>query len=349
MKLTLTVLPGDGIGPEVTAEAVRVLEAVCARHGHSLEAREALIGCCAIRATGDPLPPATLELASSARAILLGAVGLPEFDTAPPDKRPESGLLRLRKALGLYANLRPARIFPGLEHLSPLRADRVTGTDLLTVRELSGGLYYGVPRGRDGDRAVNTMSYTRAEIERVARLAFGFALARRKKVTSVDKANVLECSALWRATVTELSREFPGVELEHLLVDSCAMQLVTNPLRFDVLLTENMFGDILSDEAAVLAGSIGMLPSASLGDGPGLYEPVHGSAPDVAGKGIANPIGAIGSVAMMLRHSFGLEKEAAAVDGAVEKALVSGVRTQDLGGNSTTRQMGDAVLAALSS
>ena len=349
MKLSIAILPGDGIGPEVIAEAVRVLQAVCERYGHELETREGLIGACALRATGNPLPDATLELAQKSAAVLLGAVGSPEFDHAPPDRRPEYGLLRLRKELNLYANLRPARMMAGLEHLSPLRPERITGVDLLVVRELSSGLYYGAPRGRQQNKAFNTMRYTREEIERVARLAFGFARHRRKKLTSVDKANVLECSELWRATVTELAAEYPDVELEHLLVDSCAMQLVTNPKRFDVLVTENLFGDILSDEAAVLAGSLGMLPSASLGDGPALYEPVHGSAPDIAGQGKANPAGAIGSAAMLLRHSFGLEKEAAAVEKALEAALASGARTPDLGGESSTQEAGEAVLKALKS
>jgi 3-isopropylmalate dehydrogenase len=347
MNLKVAVLPGDGIGPEVIAEALRVLDAVCRKFGHSLETREGLLGGCAIRATGEPLPAATLELATASQAVLLGAVGLPEYDSAPPDQRPERGLLGIRKALGLWANLRPARILPGLETLSPLRPERVAGVDLLIVRELAGGLYYGTPRSRDTDRAINTMSYTRPEIERIARLAFRAAQGRRKRLTSVDKSNVLECSALWRAVVNGVAKEFPDVALEHGLVDSCAMQLVTDPNRFDVLVTENLFGDILSDEAAVLAGSIGMLPSASLGDGPALYEPVHGSAPDVAGKGIANPAGAIGSVAMMLRHSFGLENAAAAVERALERVISDGIRTRDLGGDATTRQMGNAVVEAL--
>jgi 3-isopropylmalate dehydrogenase len=346
MKLTIAVLAGDGAGPEVTAEAVRALEAVCGRYAHELEIREGLIGGAAIHKSGEPLPAATLELARSSAAILLGAVGLPEFDAAPPEQRPERGLLALRKELNLYANLRPARILPGLEEFSPLKRDRVAGTDLLVVRELAGGLYYGTPRSRDAARAVNTMVYSRAEIARIARLAFRFAQGRRKKLTSVDKANVLECSALWRAVVTDIGREFPDVQLEHALVDSCAMQLVTQPTRFDVLLTENMFGDILSDEAAVLAGSIGMLPSASLGDGTALYEPVHGSAPDIAGQGIVNPAGAIGSAAMLLRHSFGLEQEAAHLEQVLADALVSGVRTRDLGGKATTREVGDAVVNA---
>ncbi len=348
MNLSIAVLPGDGVGPEVTAEAMRVLAAVCKANGHTIVAREGLIGGAALHATGEALPPATEELAKASQAILFGAVGLPEFDAAPPAKRPEAGLLRLRKVLGLYANLRPARIIPGLEHFSPLRPERIAGVDLIVFRELSGGLYYGTPRSRDANQAVNTMSYTRPEIERIARMAFKAAQERRKKLTSVDKANVLECSGLWRAVVTDVSREFPDVALDHALVDSCAMQLVTDPKRFDVLLTENMFGDILSDEASVLAGSIGMLPSASLGDGPALYEPVHGSAPDIAGQGKANPAGAIGSAAMMLRYSFGLEKEAAAVESALENVLTSGVRTGDLGGRATTQEVGDAVVFAAS-
>jgi 3-isopropylmalate dehydrogenase len=288
-------------------------------------------------------------LAIASDAVLFGAVGLPEFDGAPPARRPEAGLLGLRKALGLWANLRPARILPGLERFSPLRPERIAGVDLIVFRELAGGLYYGTPRERTADRAVNTMTYTRPEIERIARMAFQAAQNRRKKVTSVDKANVLECSGLWRAVVTDVSSEFPDVQLEHALVDSCAMQLVTDPRRFDVLLTENMFGDILSDEASVLAGSIGMLPSASLGEGPALYEPVHGSAPDIAGQGKANPVGAVGSAALMLRYSFGLEREARAIEAALEKVLVSGIRTADLEGSATTQQVGDAVAAALRS
>jgi 3-isopropylmalate dehydrogenase len=348
MKLSIAVLAGDGVGPEVTAEAVRVLEAVCKTHGHTLETRSALIGGAALHATGFALPPETLEIAKTSRAILFGAVGLPEFDNAPPAERPEAGLLQLRKAMGLYANLRPARILPGLERFSPLRPEIIAGVDLIVFRELAGGLYYGTPRSRDENEAVNTMTYTRPEIERIARMAFKAAQGRRKKLTSVDKANVLECSGLWRAVVTDVSREFPDVALDHALVDSCAMQLVTNPKRFDVLLTENMFGDILSDEASVLAGSIGMLPSASLGDGPAIYEPVHGSAPDIAGQGKANPAGAIGSAAMMLRYSFGLAKEAAAIEAALERVLTSGVRTGDLGGTASTREVGAAVCAKLS-
>ena len=352
MKLPIALLPGDGIGPEVTAQAVAVLEAVCRKFSHSLEVQSGLIGGAAIRAANDPLPPDSLTLAKAAGAVLLGAVGAPEFDSLPPDKKPEKGLLRLRQELQVYANLRPASCLPALADLSPLRPEIVRGTDLLIVRELTGGLYYGSPRGIQREngqtKAVNTMSYTRSEIERIARIAFRLAQGRRQHVTSVDKANVLENSQLWRETVSQMgAQEFPDIRLEHLLVDSCAMQIIQNPSRFDVILTENLFGDILSDEAAVLTGSIGMLPSASLGDHTGLYEPVHGSAPDIAGQGIANPLGAILSVAMMLRHSFGLEKEAQAVEAAVRKTLESGLRTRDLKGSASTRQLGQAVLQAL--
>ncbi len=347
MLLKIAVLPGDGIGVEVTREALRVVERVAELFGHQVEARQGLVGGCAIHATGDPLPAETLEIARSSMAILFGAAGSPEFDSWPPDKRPERGLLRLRKHLDLYANLRPARLFPGLEGFSPLREDVVNGADLLIVRELSSGIYYGTPRGIEGDSAMNTMRYTGDEVRRVARTAFELARGRRKKVTSVDKANVLETSQFWRSVVIEVAKEFPDIELEHALVDSCAMRLITHPRSFDVLLTENMFGDILSDEAAVLAGSIGMLASASLGPGPGRYEPVHGSAPDIAGQDAANPLGAIGSAAMMLRHSFGLQREAARVDAAIEQALAGGFRTRDLGGDAGTRAVGDAVLNAL--
>ncbi len=349
MRLKIAVLPGDGIGVEVTGETLRVLERVAQLFGHKLEARQALIGGAAIYAAGDPLPADTLAVARSSQAVLFGAAGAPEFDTWPPEKRPERGLLRLRKELDLYANLRPARILPGLEDFSPLRTEVVRGVDLLMVRELSSGIYYGAPRGVEKDHALNTMRYTREEVRRVARTAFQLARGRRKKVTSVDKANVLETSQFWRAVVTEVAAEFPDIQLEHTLVDSCAMKLVTNPRAFDVVLTENMFGDILSDEAAVLAGSIGMLASASLGTGPGLYEPVHGSAPDIAGQDAANPIGAIGSAAMLLRHSFGLEREATAIEAAIEQVIIAGVRTRDLGGTAGTRAVGDAIRSALHS
>src|ERR1700732_61016 len=266
MQLNLLILPGDGIGTEVTLEAVKVLEKVAGKFHHQLSISEGLLGGIAIHKTGGPLPQETIDLALKADAILMGAVGLPEFDNAPPEKRPERGLLGLRKALGVYANLRPVRAYPSLLDSSPLKNEIVEGTDMIIVRELTGGLYYGTPRGLEGDRAINTMIYTRPEIERVARKAFQLARARRQKVTSVDKSNVLENSQLWRRVVVETAREFPDIQLDHILVDNCAMQLVLNPRRFDVVLTENMFGDILSDEGAVLAGSIGMLPSASIGD-----------------------------------------------------------------------------------
>ncbi|HWP85599.1 MAG TPA: 3-isopropylmalate dehydrogenase [Terriglobia bacterium] len=352
MKLSIAWLPGDGIGPEVTAQAQAVLAAVATKFSHEVESQTGLFGGEAIRATGDPLPPASLTLAKSAKAVFMGAVGHPEFDAWPPEKRPEKGLLRVRKELAVFANIRPALCLPALEDFSPLKKEVVRGTDLVIVRELTGGLYYGTPRGisrfENQATGLNTMVYTRAEIERIARVAFRLAQGRRQLVTSVDKANVLETSQLWREVVTEVgAREFPDVKLEHQLVDSCAMLLITNPRRFDVVVTENMFGDILSDEASVLTGSIGMLPSASLGEHTGLYEPVHGSAPDIAGQGIANPYGAILTVAMMLRHSFGLEKEAAAVEQAVTKALSAGALTRDLKGACSTEEVGRAVVKFL--
>src|SRR5579862_5185420 len=356
MNLKILLLPGDGVGGEVTSAAVSVLEAVAKKFGHTLELSEGLIGGIAIHKTGSPLPDDTLNKALAADATLLGAVGLPEFDNVAPEKRPERGLLGIRKALGVYANLRPVKMWPSLVESSPLKNEIVTGTDMIIVRELNGGLYYGQPRGIENDRAVNTMVYTRAEIERVSRKAFHLARGRRKKVTSVDKSNVIENSQLWRRVVVDVAREFPDVELDHLLVDNCAMQLVLNPRRFDVIVTENMFGDILSDEGAVLAGSIGMLPSASLGEAKpsgvwvGLYEPVHGSAPDIAGQNKANPLGAIGSVAAMLEYSFGLIEESKAVNRAIEAVLESGHVTADLrpaAPPATTAQVGQAVCAAI--
>jgi 3-isopropylmalate dehydrogenase len=360
MNLNVLVLPGDGIGEEVTHQAVRVLRRIADKFHHNLELAEGLLGGIAIHQTGSPLPEETLRLADAADATLMGAVGLPEFDLAPPEKRPEAGLLGLRKALGVYANLRPVRAYASLLDSSPLKSHLVEGTDMIIVRELTGGIYYGTPRGimENGaeTRAVNTMTYTRSEIARVTRVAFHLARARRKKVTSVDKSNVLENSQLWRRVVIELAKEYPDVALDHLLVDNCAMQLILNPRRFDVVLTENLFGDILSDEGAVIAGSIGMLPSASVGDKRpsgawvGLYEPVHGSAPDIAGQNKANPLGAIGSVAAMLSYSFGLKEEASAVDAAIEAVLESGHVTADLrpsGAPATTEQVGESVCAAI--
>ncbi|MGA8028990.1 MAG: 3-isopropylmalate dehydrogenase [Bryobacteraceae bacterium] len=360
MRLNILLLPGDGIGVEVTQEAVKILTHVASDYGHHLFLTRGLLGGIAIHKTGSPFPDATRELALAADATLLGAVGLPEFDNAPPEQRPEQGLLGIRKALQVYANLRPVRAYRALIDSSPLKNELVDGTDMIIVRELTGGLYYGTPRGISGqgvdERAVNTMSYTRPEIERVTHMAFQLAQKRRKKVTSVDKSNVLETSQLWRRVVTEVAAQYSDVTLDHLLVDNCAMQLVLNPRRFDVVLTENMFGDILSDEGAVLAGSIGMLPSASIGDKrpsgawAGLYEPVHGSAPDIAGQNKANPLGAIGSVAAMLEYSFGLADAARAVNRAIEEVLNSGRVTADLkptGTPATTSEVGDAVCSAL--
>jgi len=360
MQLNILILPGDGIGTEVTREAVKVLQHVAKKHGHQLSLSEGLLGGIAIHKTGTPLPQETIDLALRADATLMGAVGLPEFDNVAPEKRPEKGLLGIRKVLGVYANLRPVRSYKALLNSSPLKNELVDGVDMIIVRELTGGLYYGTPRGiieEGGEtRVVNTMAYTSSEIARVSRVAFSLARNRRKKVTSVDKSNVIENSQLWRKVIIEVSKDYPDVALDHLLVDTAAMQLVLNPRRFDVLVTENMFGDILSDEGAVLAGSIGMLPSASLGAKKpsgawvGLYEPVHGSAPDIAGQSKANPFGAIGSVAAMLEYSFGLKDEAAAVNRAVETVLNSGRVTADLkpsGKPATTVEVGDAVVAAL--
>jgi 3-isopropylmalate dehydrogenase len=356
MELNILILPGDGIGVEVTREAVRVLERVSAKFGHKLSHTEALLGGIAIQKTGSPFPFETEKLALQADATLMGAVGLPEFDNAPPEKRPEKGLLGIRKTLKVYANLRPVRSYKSLLDSSPLKNHLVDGVDMIIVRELTGGLYYGIPRGITGsgpeERGTNTMTYTRAEIERVTRMAFQLARKRRKKLASVDKSNVLEVSQLWRKVVVEISKDYSDVALEHILVDNCAMQLILNPKRFDIVLMENMFGDILSDEGSVLAGSIGMLPSASIGDQKspgkwvGLYEPVHGSAPDIAGQNKANPLGAIGSVAAMLEYSFGLTQEAAAVNHAIENVLNSGKVTADLkpaGKPATTEDVGKAV------
>jgi 3-isopropylmalate dehydrogenase len=352
MKATILTLPGDGIGPEVTQAAVEVLKAAGDRFGHTFHFIEALIGGAALRQGWAPLPDTTLESARGADAIFLGAVGDPAFDTEYSSRRPETALLALRSALGLYANLRPARVWPGLENDGPLKPSVLEGTDLLVVRELTGGLYYGEPRGRagDGQSAVNTMRYSRPEIQRIAHVAFRSASGRRGRVTSVDKANVLEVSRLWREVVTETAREYPEVTLDHMYVDACAMKLALAPASFDVVLTENLFGDILSDEAGAIVGSLGLLPSASLGEGPGLFEPVHGSAPDIAGRGIADPIGAIASAAMLLDHGLGLKAEARAVTGAIESALRAGIRPADLAGKeiaATTREVTAAILDQL--
>jgi len=354
VQLSLTVVAGDGIGPEVTEEAIRVLATVAEGFGHQLKLTRKNIGGAALAASNDPLPPDTLAACLSAGAVLLGAVGSPAYDKNPGHLRPEAGLLRLRKELGAFANLRPAVCFPALLEGSPLRAEVVKGTDILIVRELLGGLYFGSPRSLEGDtgvrQALNTMRYGEAEIERIARVAFELARGRRRKVLSVDKANVLECSRLWREVVTRVRSEYPDVNLTHQYVDSAAMLLVLKPAEFDVILTENMFGDILSDEAGGVVGSLGLLASASIGGPVGLYEPVHGSAPDIAGKGIANPLGAILTVAMLLRHSFKLEREAACVEAAVQSALAAGYRTADLAraGQSSlsTSEMGKRVVEA---
>jgi 3-isopropylmalate dehydrogenase len=345
---SLAVLPGDGIGPEVTAEAVKVLRAAADLFGYRIETREYAVGAAGVAESGDALPERTRAAVAETDAVLLGAVGHPDLEAAEGRRRPEAGLLALRKLLGTYANLRPVVVPPSLVHASPLRPERLAGVDLLIVRELTGGLYYGEPRSLGRDSAVNTLRYSVPEIERVARVAFRAAAERRGALTSVDKANVLEVSQLWRGTVSRVgAEEFPAVKLEHLYVDFAAMRLVAEPARIDVLLTENLFGDILSDEAAVLTGSLGLLPSASLGDGAGLFEPVHGSAPDIAGRGVANPIGAIASAAMLLRYGFGLPEAAAAVDQAVAAVLAAGARTADIArpGERTvgTREIGDEI------
>ena len=330
--MKICVLAGDGVGIEVCREAVNVLKAVAPAFGLEVEFSDQLIGGAAIKGAGDPFPEATRAACVESDAVLLGAVGSPEFDGLPPNERPEIGLLRLRQALGGFANLRPARAFPALIGSSPLREDVFRGTDMMIVRELLGGLYFGEPRGVNdaGSEAFNTMRYSRSEVERVARVAFETAQIRKKKLTSVDKANVLETSRLWRETVNEVAKDYPDVALDHLFVDACAMHLVTNPSQFDVIVTENLFGDILSDEAAVLTGSLGMLASATIGGKIDLYEPVHGSAPDIAGKNIANPLGAIASAAMLLRYTTKNEPAAKAIDDAIDKFLDEGYRTIDI-------------------
>ncbi len=369
MHAVITALPGDGIGPEVVAEGLRVLRRVGEQWGHRFEVREALLGGCAIDATGTALPEATLQACRDSDAVLLGAVGGPKWDDPAASVRPEQGLLGLRKALGLFANLRPVTLHPRLIAASPLRPERLQGVDLLVVRELTGGIYFG-EKGRDatpdgGESAYDECVYTTAEIERIVRVAAQLARSRRRKLTSVDKANVLETSRLWRSVTARLMREeYPDVQLEHMLVDACAMHLIRRPADFDVIVTENMFGDILTDEAAMLAGSLGMLPSASLGAAAGhhrtsdvqprrmgLYEPIHGSAPDIAGKGIANPLATILSVALLLRHSLGLDVEARAIEAAVARALDDGIVTGDIAAPGervcTTTEVGAAVVERL--
>ena len=334
MRLRVTSLPGDGIGPEVILQAVRVLEEIVDSFGHDLDLDEKEIGGAALTKFGNPLPDSTIKACESSDAVLLGAVGGPAFASYPRELSPETGLLRLRQKLGAYANLRPAVFYPALSGRSPLREEVVKGTDIIIVRELLGGLYFGEPRSitqaEDQRRAINTMTYCEAEVERVAGIGFSLAETRRKRLVSVDKANVLECSRLWREVVTHLGKDFPDVQLSHMYIDSAAMALVLKPTQFDVILTENMFGDILSDQAGGVVGSIGLLASACIGGRVGIYEPVHGSAPDIAGKGIANPLGAILSVALMLRHTFHLTKEAECIEAGVMSTLKGGFRTPDL-------------------
>lgn len=349
----IAVLPGDGIGPEVTAEAVKVLKTVEEVVGPSFRFQEGLVGGCALDETASPLPAETISICNNSHAVLLGAVGGPRWDSKRAELRPEYGLLQLRQRLGLYVNLRPARVLDTLAGISALKPDRVRGTDLVIVRELMGGIYFGNPRGifsKNGERVgINTEIYREHEVERVAHRAFQLARLRRHKVTSVDKANVLESSRLWRDVVTRIGRSYPDVELEHVYVDNCAMRLIDRPTSFDVVLTNNIFGDILSDEAAMLTGSIGLLPSASLGEHFALYEPVHGSAPDIAGRNRANPVAAIASAALMLRYSLRMESVASVIETAIEKVLKRGVRTSEIPGRSrptTTSRMGDMIAEA---
>jgi 3-isopropylmalate dehydrogenase len=354
-ELKITILPGDGIGPEVTREAVRVLEAVGRQQGIAIRTTEHAIGGTAVDRSGSPFPEQSREACLNSHAVLLGAVGGPQYDTLPRAQRPETGLLQMRRDLGGFANLRPVVAYEPLRSCSPLKAEAIAGADVLFVRELLGGVYFGSPRGIWENvaepTAVNTMTYSRGEIERVARIAFEAARGRRKKLTSVDKANVLECSQLWRDTVNAVARAYPDISVDHILVDSCAMKLVMSPASFDVVLAENLFGDILTDEAAAITGSLGMLPSATIGGRVDLYEPIHGSAPDIAGKGIANPLGAIASVAMMFRYTVKCEAAAAAIERAICSVLGDGRRTADIAVDRanaiTTTEMADAVLAAL--
>jgi 3-isopropylmalate dehydrogenase len=352
MNFNITLLPGDGIGPEVVGEAVRVLDVIAGRFGHTFHFAERLMGGCSIDKYGSSLTDETLADCKASDAVLLGAVGGPKWDDPNAKDRPERGLLTLRKGLAVFANLRPVKVHPALIDASPLKPEKLQGVDMLIVRELTGGLYFGQPKTRtvkDGKQyAVDTLEYYDYEICRVVELAFQLARGRRKKVTSVDKANVLESSRLWRKLATEVGTQNKDIELEHVLVDTASMRLITGPASMDVVVTENMFGDILTDEASALAGSMGMLPSASLGEsGPGLYEPIHGSAPDIAGKSIANPIGTILSAALMLRHSLKLETEAVAIEEAVDDTITAGARTADIGGMLTTCQMADEIIKRL--
>lgn len=358
MNFKITLLPGDGIGPEVVGEAVRVLETIASKYSHTFNFQDRLMGGCSIDKYGKSITDETLADCQASDSVLLGAVGGPKWDDPNAKDRPERGLLALRKGLGVFANLRPVKVHPALIDASPLKPEKLQGVDIIVVRELTGGLYFGQPKTRamvDGrERAVDTLEYYDYEVKRVVELAFTLARGRKQKVTSVDKANILESSRMWRQIASAIGTANPDIQLEHVLVDTAAMRLITGPAWMDVVVTENMFGDILTDEASVLAGSMGMLPSASLGESTvglpheasvmGLYEPIHGSAPDIAGKGIANPIGTILSSAMMLRHSFKLEAEAAAIEAAVDQAITEGVRSADLGGKLTTRQMADEII-----
>ncbi|MEC9374945.1 MAG: 3-isopropylmalate dehydrogenase [Pseudomonadota bacterium] len=352
MKEKIAILPGDGIGPEVTTEAVKIIEAVANKYDHSFELIQGYIGGSGLDKYNDPFPNETERLCKDAAAVLLGAVGGPKWDDVDTDKRPERGLLRLRAALSVFANLRPVSPNPILSNSSPIRTDLLEGVDLMIVRELTGGIYFG-KKDRTKNKASDLCTYTREEIERVVRIAANLARKRQQKLTSVDKSNVLETSRLWREVCTEImENEYPEIEVEHLLVDAAAMHLLSRPSEFDVIVTENMFGDILTDEASMLAGSMGLLPSASLNDGKtGLYEPIHGSAPDIAGKNIANPCGTILSAAMLLRHSLDLDNEAKAIETAVNKVLIDGLRTADIASKDkkivSTNEMGDAILEAL--
>ncbi|MEA3374082.1 MAG: 3-isopropylmalate dehydrogenase [Campylobacterota bacterium] len=330
MAYKIALIKGDGIGPEIIDEAVKVLDAVASCEGIDLKYEEALMGGIAYDITGDPLPKETVDISLNSDAVLFGAIGGEKWDNLPREKRPESGLLRFRKELGVFANLRPAVVYDELINASSLKPEIVQGVDLMVVRELIGGIYFGEPKGREGDRAFNTMVYSRDEIVRIAHVAFKIAMERDKRVLSIDKANVLDVSQLWRETVEEVAKEYPGVSLSHMYVDNAAMQLIRDPKQFDVMLTGNIFGDILSDEASMLSGSIGLLPSASVGNKIGVYEPIHGSAPDIAGQGIANPIATIASASMMLRYALNENRAADRIDAGIQQALAEGYRTKDL-------------------
>lgn len=338
---TIALIPGDGIGPEITKETLKVLDKL----NLGFEYKEYALGGVAIDKFDTPFPDETKAGVKAADAVLMAAIGGPKYDDLPREKRPETGLLALRKELKTFANIRPALVFDALANLSSLKEEIVKGTDLIVVRELTGGIYFGQPSSNDGETGINTMIYTKAEVQRIAKVAFEFAQTRSKRLCSVDKANVLNVSQMWRDAVIETAKDYPDVELTHMYVDNAAMQLVKNPKQFDVIVTGNLFGDILSDEASMLTGSIGLLPSASLGDGslPGLYEPVHGSAPDIAGQGLANPMAMILSAAMMLRHSFAMEKEAQILEDAIQAVLAQGIMTADLGGSAKTIEIGDAI------